>query len=539
MIKRILITLFLFTGLYGTNYYCWSGATGANNGTSWADAWTGLTGISSLSAGDTVFISGGNAPDSITYTGTLDFSGSGTSGNPIVIKTGQSGVHDGKVVLAGGASYGIVLSNQSYVTIDGQLGSASGENMVVRLHSNDEIRITNPDGNIELKYLEVGPNSNDEGIHIVDNYTDGTNNRIHHCRIHDIYDYHILMQDPGSDPSAFNHVVIDSNEIYNLGHDAIHAGMNAGGLTIKYNEIHTADSGGDQNPVYIDGMHLRGWNYLDIGYNEVYDLEGPDGMYSYIYLEVDLNQSNVSANDIKIYNNLIYQNTVASPGANHVGISFLAKACTSLTDAVIANNTIVDLYGRGIEIGPYEAAIPDGELRIVNNIVYNCHRYNIGTTRVVVGLHYLNDTPTQTTGGWGSSADIIWDYNLVELYSSGTMKGVYGVATGSHYEYPSFKTQGSESNLDGVGGINNDPSFVNWSEGSSVDISLISSSQGVDDGVTLTDFTDDFLGISRPQGSAWDMGSHEYQSGAPSPPSGPGVVEKGKGSIEKGSGSIE
>ena len=48
------------------NWYVDKDAQGSNNGTSWTNAWNSLSRISGVSAGDTVYISGGSA--SKTYT---------------------------------------------------------------------------------------------------------------------------------------------------------------------------------------------------------------------------------------------------------------------------------------------------------------------------------------------------------------------------------------------------------------------------------------------------------------------------------------
>src|SRR6266496_2684466 len=58
---------------HATNWYVDNAATSANNGTSWANAWTSLSsviwGSSGVKAGDTLYISGGSA--SKTYNETL------------------------------------------------------------------------------------------------------------------------------------------------------------------------------------------------------------------------------------------------------------------------------------------------------------------------------------------------------------------------------------------------------------------------------------------------------------------------------------
>jgi len=58
--------------------------------------------------------------------------------------------------------------------------------------------------------------------------------------------------------------------------------------------------------------------------------------------------------------------------------------------------------------------------------------------------------------------------------------------------------------------VNQDPLFVDISN---YNFHLRSDSPAIDRGATLTDFSYDKDGISRPQGAAWDIGAYEYSSG--------------------------
>jgi hypothetical protein len=121
----VVLFLSLSLPLYATDWYVDKNATGSNNGTSWTNAWTNTSSIAwaSLSAGDTVFVSGG------TYTGQLAPSGakSGTKNNYIVItsakyayhSSGMAG-HTGNVNLTGGIYINESGSNApSYIKFKG------------------------------------------------------------------------------------------------------------------------------------------------------------------------------------------------------------------------------------------------------------------------------------------------------------------------------------------------------------------------------------------------------------------------------------
>ncbi len=54
------------------------------------------------------------------------------------------------------------------------------------------------------------------------------------------------------------------------------------------------------------------------------------------------------------------------------------------------------------------------------------------------------------------------------------------------------------------------------------DYRLKAGSVAIDKGVALSEFSDDFVGTPRPQGSAWDIGAYEIvQRGDMTPPAAP------------------
>ena len=85
------------------------------------------------------------------------------------------------------------------------------------------------------------------------------------------------------------------------------------------------------------------------------------------------------------------------------------------------------------------------------------------------------------------------------------------VSTGSSRD-PSFTADAPRNRVA-------DPRFVNYA---SNDFHL-SSSDGVarDGGVTLSYFSTDKDGVTRPQGTAWDIGPYEFRFSAPNPPAAP------------------
>lgn len=118
---------------YGADFYVHKGASGSNNGTSWADAWNEMSQVnfSSVACGDTIWIAGGN------YTTTLTPAKNCSSGSPLTINRvlttdstpvsspGWSSAFASQVVIASSGSTGIRLKGINNVVIDGRVGDPS------------------------------------------------------------------------------------------------------------------------------------------------------------------------------------------------------------------------------------------------------------------------------------------------------------------------------------------------------------------------------------------------------------------------------
>lgn len=501
-----ILLLVCSNSLYAAIRYVDNTATGANNGTSWANAWTTFAAMDSgMVAGDTIYISGGAT--SQTYTDMLSSSKIATQANPITIKVGQDAGHNGIVILEGATVYGINLYNAQWITISGQLGSGTTPNMIVRNHNKDELRVAIATG-IDLSYIEFGPQTHapspdgGECVDIQDTYIGGSN-RLHHNIIHDCYNHGVVIRAIGGTPTNANYFRIDNNEIYNFGTDGIHGAI-ATGITIDHNNIHNSCSTATVcNQDYSDAIQSRGFQWVTIAYNIIHDIEGPNGMFGFIYLECDNTQSNVAAHDMYVYNNVMWD-TIFSGADVTGGIIYACKACASITNVSILNNTIVNTKGAPLGFNPYNASSVSNVI-IANNLLYDDDKYHVGGQREMVNIAYMDGTPTPTTGSFGDAPtpNIIWDYNLVAVANSDTMYGHYGAGLPAMVTYSQWKTN---CHCD-IHGVSISPIFVNYS---AHDYHLTSGDSAKDIGIARTEFSNDYDGITRPQGSAWDIGAYEY-----------------------------
>jgi len=319
----------------GNNWYVDNQASGANNGTSWGDAWQGFSDIvwGSLNPGDIIYISGGETEK--TYYEQLHVQTSGSENNPITIKVGQDDGHNGNVIITNDSDPdgGIRIIYQDHIAIDGNVNG--GRKLTVQNCAGVGIRVYGAQG-IRLTYLYVYRNG---GEHDWDNSgitftateygVPKPNIEISYCHIQNNWQDAISGFGPIADD--FGYISIHDNEIANVVDDAFECG--AGGVDFYNNIVHDrAYDGGDGHP---DGIAFNGAEYYRVYNNKFYNFRCGTAFINYEPFYNTNPPSPRPGNHVYIYNNILYEEEI-------VPIGFIPSHYTFVTP------------------NPYRAGRPDG-----------------------------------------------------------------------------------------------------------------------------------------------------------------------------------
>ncbi len=329
---KLLVSLFSFAvfSAHAASWYVDSSVATSGNGTSWAAAWKALSNITGVSAGDTVYISGGASGGSQTYSVSSWKPASGGAGNPITYQIGQDSAHNGTAVFSGSGTW---FGGANNVIISGNAGdgamhfSLSGYSAGVNNNSTTGLRIS---------YVNLGSSLGDgvdgQGVTAFEFdhnycYILGTQDHFLSCGFSDptfdgtrIHDNTIFVpkqansangadafQIAGSGWSLYNNVIQGYN-------------MSWSGAVVQHQD-------GIQTLIGSD-IKIYGNVFADLANTSVF-MDGYYGAFNHIYIYNNVCQTTSSAD-----NN--------GPGGIEVGADGAPSVAPSFNDVIVANNDMID-----------------------------------------------------------------------------------------------------------------------------------------------------------------------------------------------------
>lgn len=506
--KRLLVlltVLLLPMPLAAADWYVRSSCGNDGDGTAEACAgapagvgpWNLFANISwgSINPGDTLFLVSGE-----TYTEQMNIGASGTSGSPILITV--SGVGTATIDAEDTRSRGFSVGGQDWITIDGVRGNAVEDDFDYGIKI---INLAAGGGGVHINTAPAGTNIKVFRLDISGTQTTSTSDgqggilfqgsganfyEIAFCWIHG------LTADPASSRWAvtgmtifnaesgvgYDNVLIHHNVVENIAHDGIKTSNNA---SIYNNVLHKVWKAG----THADALLIQNGNHAKI-YNNYVD--GTAGQIIYF------DQTGAGTKgDYWIYNNVLFNpdcstNLNLDPEVGNIdGVNIFNNVFWESAATVLRGN------GRGSNSVT--------NLRIVNNIF----KQGAGSARPV-------SLSTDNT----FVDDDSFDHNIYVGYGAGD--DIVDWIDGTQKTLSELQALSPVREANGQLGT---PDFVDSANG---DFHLTASDTlAKDQGDDLSAFfTADLDGITRPQGSAWDVGAYEFVSGKPTLKRGTGVTVK-------------
>jgi hypothetical protein len=455
--RPALALIYLSSFALGADHYIRAGATGANNGSDWTNAWTAIAGRTWV-RGDTYYIASG------TYAGTVTISTSPSGATPITIKKATAGAHGAETgwndAYATGQAIidGTLNLSTSYLVIDGVTGSGmSGHG--IKIYRSDQPTVSARvividasflgNASLDISHLEIqGPGYMDtcndsgnyacysRGVHL-----SGTSRwRLANCWIHDTSENGLSVDDANGSSYSDYGALIENSVI--------------------------SETGGTTSGAHGQGImyYGTGSNYTIIR-NSIFRNNKGSGAISF------LGATGAWSNTL-IYNNIFYITDLATYDVISPGVIWSRDGSGGglsgvMTNALIANNTI---YGYG------SIAVP--------GVLAQIRMDAPGSTNVIVENNLFESGHfTAVNGGVGTTLSNNGYFGNTGIVPSAETGQVNGSAT----------------------------AFV---DPASYDFRLKSNGYARGQGVDLSSaFTTDISGVIRPIGP-WDIGAYQYTTPA-------------------------
>jgi hypothetical protein len=492
--------LFSASTAHASDIYVAQNSAGASNGTDCANA----RAMSSLAAGDwsagnTIHLCG-------TLTDTLTAQGSGSAGNAVTVKF-EPGAKFSLPALS--ASGQLVLSNKSYITVDGGGGTCGYVNNVnvtcnggstnfestanctsCANHVNSIAIIVDGSDHVEIKSLFIGPiyvhdGSGDDTLtqrtFCVHGYSFPTNLSIHNNTMHDM-GWCLDGGGPG--------LVYDNNEVYHVDHGLGTGGPITGNINVEHNHFHDFANWDTSSDTYHhDGIHL----FTDGGAitgrilenGNLFDGDFGNNVTSWIYDE----------GDVGTITGVIEINNVAYSAAGRNSCCGYLDLFKNEADGIMVNNTV---YGPGVTPGTGSAIeVCEGtetNIRIQNNA--------LATAQNIIGIcSGATLTALSNNAYFNSAGSDSFSWHNALFGSFATWVADSGETNSVYDSLANFK-------LD----ANGKPQTGSVLIGAGANLTSLG----------IPELNKDILGNPRPASGAWDIGAFQYTQGSqvsqPAPP---------------------
>jgi hypothetical protein len=486
-------------------WYVDNAATGANNGTSWANAWSSFSsvvwGTSGVKAGDTLYISGGST--SKTYTETWTVGASGTAGSPIRIAIDAANPsHNGTVIFdynyAGDqGSLTAITCLRNYITFDGSVGSECHIAINnLRNYMNRMVAIgIYADSSVGVVIDHIASTNCNNPIRIAS----ATGFRVSNCNLRQVRGDACIAAAGSSGSWDANLVYSNFCEVlYNgavpPGKTSVYVGADGvqctSGLSIfgnKFLVTKTSVYTSDQHPDMVQAVGY----YLKIygnEFNNIGDSAIDYGCYS----------GNSNPHDVWIYNNVFRITASIDPYPEFFRFYGYGLAVASISNFKILNNTFIDnnFQYRVVRFDTFGGNPTASGNEIKNNLFYNC-----GGGNAAAPVVYIDPSSSFTSSSFAIDGNVYCQTNTAN----------YVYIMGTNYSTASWVSGHEPHGSTGV------PKLVSYTPfaASGNDFHLqATDTVAKDKGVSLSSyFTTDKDGVARPQGPAWDIGAYEYASG--------------------------
>jgi hypothetical protein len=474
--KLSLFFLTLSLSIASANAVTWyvdSSLTGSslNNGTNWSTAWTNVTSISGVSAGDTVYISGGASGSTNTYylnSTWFPASGSGLT-TPITYQIGQDPSHDGTALFqtSNGNIYWVEFGN--YINLLGYLTNDTNMHFAIGSGYIQGIDLNGAQG-CRVAYINFGNSMGTANTGGIDD--NGTSAYLE-------IDHNYCMIAPGIDNDHFCTLsIIDTS----WGNTKIHNN------TVILPRSPTSGGGADGFQITgwnfdfysndISGYFLTGYNYNQQHQDGIQMLEGHNIRIFDNYFH-NLGNSCVFMDgylgpfyNVYIFNNRLAATTEANYLAGDGGIECggdggpgVPDSEITFTNIIVANNLASDMNGSGSQNAIVMGNDTSYSSPYVNCIIANNTLINSGNV-----LLFANNNPDQIT--------LLSNVVMTIASNNGDFVSYNFLATNNNFNLTTNATSliGHGTNLS-------------------------------------TYFTTDANGNTRPATTNWDIGPYQYMSG--------------------------